>query len=118
MAFCFCRFFKHNYYGFIGVLNNALSKNTNQQHHDRYMTYLNLTKIEDIELSPESLDGINAKLISSIWKIKRDNSKFSIFSKNFFLYFSNKVFNYKLNKKEQIYWLNYFKSLNSIRRPN
>ena len=98
--------------------DSNLSNNTNQQHHDRYMTYLNLTKINNIELSPKSLDGINAKLISSIWKIKRDNSKLSIFSKNFFLYCANKVFNYKLNKKEQIYWLDYFKSLDSIKRPN
>ena len=98
--------------------DSNLSNNTDQQHHDRYMTYFNLTKIDDIELSSESLDGINAKLISSIWKIKRDNSKFSVFSKNFFLYLANKIFNYKLNKKEQIYWFNYFMSLDSIRRPN
>lgn len=95
-----------------------LSDNTDQQHHDRFMTYFNLTKNDDIELSSESLEGINAKLISSIWKIKRDNSKFSIFSKNFLLYMANKVFNYKLNKKEQRYWLGYFNSLDSIRRPN
>ena len=98
--------------------DSNLSNNTDQQHHDRYMTYFNLTKIDNIELSSKSLDSINAKLISSIWKIKRDNSKFSIFSKNFFLYLANKIFNYKLNKKEQIYWFDYFKSLDSIRRPN
>ena len=65
------------------------------------MTYFNLTKIDDIELSSKSLDGINAKLISSIWKIKRDNSKFSIFSKNFFLYWHIKFLITSLIKKSK-----------------
>ena len=57
-------------------------------------------------------------MISSIWKIKRDNYKFPIFSNNFLLYVANKVFKYKLNKKQMIKWLKFFENIENIKRLN
>tara|TARA_B000000477_G_C6082382_1_gene223747 strand:+ start:384 stop:1301 length:918 start_codon:yes stop_codon:yes gene_type:complete len=96
-----------------------LSNNTDQQHHDRYITYLNFLNSYEKELSKFKLDSfVHSKMISSIWKIKRDNYKFPIFSNNFVLYVANKVFKYKLNKKQIIKWLKFFENIENIRRIN
>jgi len=97
--------------------DSNLSNNTDQQHHDRYLSYLNLLKASSTELSSTSVASIHAQLISSIWKIKRDNSKLAMFSKNFILYAANKFFGYQLNEKQQAIWSDYFNNLDSIRRP-
>jgi glycosyltransferase involved in cell wall biosynthesis len=99
--------------------DSNLSNNTDQQHHDRFITYLNFLNTYKNHLSKNKLDSyVYSKLISSIWKIKRDNSKFSIFSKNFLLYAANKFFKYKLNEEEIILWHGFFKDLKNIRRIN
>ena len=96
--------------------DSNLSSNTDQQHHDRYLTYLNLLKDLDGRLSKKAIASIHDQLISSIWKIKRDNNKFPIFSNSFILYIKNKFFGYQLSKNEQKKWSYYFSSINSIRR--
>jgi glycosyltransferase involved in cell wall biosynthesis len=97
--------------------NTNLSDNTNQQHHDRYFTYLNfLSDYKKILLDRKLNSYIHSKLISSIWKIKRDNSRFPIFSINFFMYAANKIFKYNLNKKDIIKWSDFFINIRNIRR--
>ena len=93
-----------------------LSNNTDQQHHDRFLTYLNFLNDYDKKLSKDSITCIHNQLISSIWKIKRDNSQFSIFSSNFILYIKNKLFGYQLSKNEQKNWSHNFSTIESIRR--
>ena len=99
------------------ISDTNLSNNTDQQHHDRYKTYLNFLNSYKKELSKFDLDlYVHSKMISSIWKIKRDNYQFPIFSMNFLLYFANKVFKYKLNRKQTIKWLKFFENIENIRR--
>jgi glycosyltransferase involved in cell wall biosynthesis len=99
--------------------DSNLSNNIDQQHHDRYMTYFNFLNDYKKIISKKNLDlYIHSKLVSSIWKIKRDNAKLSIFSLNFLLYIANKIFKYTLNEKQTIKWLDFFKSIENIRRPN
>jgi glycosyltransferase involved in cell wall biosynthesis len=96
-----------------------LSNNTDQQHHDRYITYLNFLNTYKKKISKLNLDSyVHSKLISSIWKIKRDNHQFPIFSMNFLLYFANKVFKYGLNSKQTSKWLKFFENIENIRRIN
>ena len=96
--------------------DSNLSNNTDQQHHDRYLTYLNLLEDFDGRLSKKAIASIHDQLISSIWKIKRDNSKLPIFSSNFILYSKNKLFGYQLSKIEQKNWYDNFSTMDSIRR--
>ena len=96
--------------------DSNLSNNTDQQHHDRYLTYLNLLEDFDGRLSKKAIASIHDQLISSIWKIKRDNSKLPIFSSNFILYCKNKLFGYQLSKNEQKNWSDNFSTIDSIRR--
>lgn len=101
------------------ISDTNLSNNTDQQHHDRYITYLNFLNTYKKKISKLNLDSyVHSKLISSIWKIKRDNHQFPIFSMNFLLYFANKVFKYRLNSKQTIKWLKFFENLENIRRIN
>jgi hypothetical protein len=96
-----------------------LSNNTDQQHHDRYITYLNFLNTYKKKISKLNLDSyVHSKLISSIWKIKRDNHQFPIFSMNFLLYFANKVFKYRLNSKQTSKWLKFFENIENVRRIN
>jgi len=97
--------------------DSNLSDNTNQQHHDRYFTYLNfLSDHKKILLDRKLNSYIHSKLISSIWKIKRDNSRFPFFSINFLIYAANKIFKYNLNKKDIIKWSDFFMNIRNIRR--
>jgi hypothetical protein len=99
--------------------NSNISNNTDQLNHDRFITYLNFFHDYKMKLLDKKLDDcIHSKMISSIWKIKRDNYKFPIFSNNFLLYVANKVFKYKLNKKQMIKWLKFFENIENIRRIN
>lgn len=101
------------------ISDTNLSNNSDQQHHDRYITYLNFLNTYKKKISKLNLDSyVHSKLISSIWKIKRDNHQFPIFSMNFLLYFANKVFKYRLNSKQTIKWLKFFENLENIRRIN
>ena len=101
------------------ISDTNLSNNTDQQHHDRYMTYLNFLNTYKKKISKLNLDSyVHSKLISSIWKIKRDNHQFPIFSMNFLLYFANKVFQYRLNSKQTSKWLKFFENIENIRRIN
>lgn len=101
------------------ISDTNLSNNTDQQHHDRYITYLNFLNTYKKKISKLNLDSyVHSKLISSIWKIKRDNHQFPIFSMNFLLYFANKVFKYRLNSKQTSKWLKFFENIENIRRIN
>jgi hypothetical protein len=80
------------------------------------LTYLNFLNDYDKKLSKDAISCIHDQLISSIWKIKRDNSQFSIFSSNFILYIKNKLFGYQLSKNEQKNWSHNFSTIESIRR--
>ena len=97
------------------VINNSifnLSDNNSITLNDFLNDYKKIISKKNLDLY------IHSKLVSSIWKIKRDNAKLSIFSLNFLLYIANKIFKYTLNEKQTIKWLDFFKSIENIRRPN
>lgn len=99
--------------------NSNISNNTDQLNHDRFITYLNFFHDYKMKLLNKKLDDyIHSKLISSIWKIKRDNNMLSIFSKNFLVYAANKIYKYNLNEKQIVKWQYFFNSIENIRRPD
>jgi len=102
------------YYLSARTLEN-LSSNTNQQHHDRFFSALDMLKNKD--LSDDSIFGLKEKIISSIWKCYRDRLKWkALFTQSFFIYLSNKIFKTTYNDKLQKKWEYFFKNLENVRR--
>lgn len=108
-------FINHHIYYLSPRTEENLSSNTNQQHHDRFFSALDM--LENKDLSNDSIFGLKGKVISSIWKCYRDRFKWrALFSQPFFIYVSNKVFKTTYNDNLQKKWECFFKNLENVRR--
>lgn len=93
----------------------SLSQNTNQQHHDRFFTCINL--LETNKLSLFAKKGLEAQLISSMWKYQRDNHSYrALFSSIFIIYIFNKLFGCSPKSADIENWTLFFKNLTDVRK--
>ncbi|WNZ53611.1 glycosyltransferase family 2 protein (plasmid) [Microbulbifer sp. MKSA007] len=70
--------------------NNNLSVNTTQQHHDRFFSAF--FQLEKPNISVKAKQFLTKQILSSRWKLERDNRRFgSYFSEAFRSYLMNKI---------------------------
>jgi len=94
---------------------NNLSRNTNQQHHDRFFSCRDMLSI--IDLSSACKFFLKVQVIASVWKCHRDNNFWkALFSLNFLIYLSNKVLKTTYSERRVLVWLEYFNKLDGVRR--
>ncbi len=97
------------------LTENNLSKNLPQQHHDKFMVYYNFLK-NNPEKASIYRRQLKQKMVSSYWKLVKNNNKHAIFSFGFLQYLLSKIFEPSDRLIANLY--RKFQKLPNIRKAN